>query len=161
MRINSIQKNIIFERRFTKREEKRVNKLHPQVQTILNHTGHNILIIHDPCLPAAPGQDTGIGYLFSKEGLKYLKEMKSLIGITMVEVHPQGEYRISSKNGFFINRAYYSKSPTSVFLAVPTGIFQPKHTRFCFKTSYFMPENIESGVIKQCIFCISSPNFGR
>ncbi len=100
MRINSIQKNIIFERRFTKREEKRVNKLHPQVQTILNHTGHNILIIHDPCLPAAPGQDTGIGYLFSKEGLKYLKEMKSLIGITMVEVHPQGEYRISSKNGF-------------------------------------------------------------
>ena len=99
MRVNNIS-NISFQRRLNRREDKKVNKLHPQVQKLLEHNGDNILIVHDPCLPAAKNKDTGIGYLFSKEGLKYLKDMKTLLGITAVEVHPQGEYYIGGSRRF-------------------------------------------------------------
>ncbi len=99
MHINRIE-NISFQRRLTNNEAKEARKLHPEIQKILGHDGHNILILHDPCLPYNSGKDTGIGYLFSKEGLKFIDDMKTLLGITNIEVHPQGEYYIVPKNGF-------------------------------------------------------------
>ena len=93
-------RNIAFQRRLTKSEGKEVNKLHPYIQNLAGHNGKNILILHDPCLPVEAELDTGIGYLFSKTGLKFLKEMKTLLGINTVEVHPQGEYYIGKKNRF-------------------------------------------------------------
>ncbi len=100
MRVHSIVSNIAFQRRLTKSETKDVSRLHNEAQNILGHTGKNILILHDPCLPFVPEKDTGIGYLYSEEGLKYLRDMKTLLGINTLEVHPQGEYYIGKKRGF-------------------------------------------------------------
>ncbi len=99
MRVNCIN-NLNFQRRLTSSEAKDVNGLHPKIQTALGHTGQNILIVHDPCLPVKPEKDMGIGYLLSDMGMKFLNDIKTLLGITAVEVHPQGEYYVSKRSGF-------------------------------------------------------------
>ena len=125
MRVNCIS-NTTFQRRLKNSEAREVNKLHPQIQNLLGHTGQNILIVHDACLPVTTGSDTGIGYLYSKEGLKFLNDMKTLLGITTVEVHPQGEYNISPKNRFCCP---YSGSALSLgsHLIPPAELIKPEY----------------------------------
>ena len=125
MRVNFIS-NTTFQRRLKNSETREVNKLHSQIQNLLGHTGQNILIVHDACLPVTTGSDTGIGYLYSKEGLKFLNDMKTLLGITTVEVHPQGEYNISAENRFCCP---YSGSALSLgsHLIPPAELIKPEH----------------------------------
>ncbi len=99
MQVNCINR-LSFQRNLTSSEAKDVNFLHPKIQAALGHTGQNILIVHDPCLPVSPEKDIGIGHLLSDMGIKFLNDIKTLLGITHVEVHPQGEYYISKRNGF-------------------------------------------------------------
>lgn len=100
MRITNTVNNINFQRKFTSSEKREVNSLHSQIKNLLQVNGDKILILHDTSLPFNKDKDVGCGYLNSKEGLQFIEDAKTYLGITTIELHPQGQYHIRAKNQF-------------------------------------------------------------
>ncbi len=111
---------INFKRALNSDEEKEFIEVDKKAANITGPKDKSILIIHDPCLPQNPAENTGTGHLASEESIRFFELMKNYLGINTVEVLPQGQLS-ESPNRKGVYRPYSAPS-----LSLGNHIIYPK-----------------------------------